>query len=436
MCRKAKMLTRKEVVLDCASFRYGQGVSGYTAKVLASKPGIAELHIKTEENNVALQSVASKPNKVIGELTYDPAQLKRKGEYLVLRLECYNDPQTAVQYHLPYQAAFHNHRFLAGVCPAWVNFPLEWGAWIRNEHVKTSAYNYIFARAPQTIPMIWCWLSMVEAGQESLLSSYSEWLYVAELCLPKQAVDALTNKTAGRGLSQLSVEAMPIRIAQKLGGWIPPIPHPTYAPMPDSLATISPKHKVYEPMVPWQPSVYEGFGDDEPEHCEEDWPDELFEDVHSQPVAQVNDRMEATVRVKANQTRPGVEFSGTANVCIPSRSIKREFGFTVIEPQGIGKLTFTKDGQNYLELCCNDTAAVEALKTSDPVRYAVAVVLSNATSEAVMSLISLDQGTMARVQALIAMAVPGSTAGNSFNETYTSEFSDPEEFNVFCRGCE
>jgi hypothetical protein len=109
---------------------------------------------------------------------------------------------------------------IAGSAPAWAVFPLAWARWVRNGDVRESAIGYILSVVPEA--QIDVTYARAKSGKANLARA---WKNVANE----------VGRAIGRSLGNLhegsltDVLAMPIRIAQRIGGWTPPKPKPEFA---------------------------------------------------------------------------------------------------------------------------------------------------------------------------------------------------------------
>lgn len=109
---------------------------------------------------------------------------------------------------------------IAGTAPAWAIFPLAWARWVRNGDVRESAIGHILSVAPEA--EIDVTYARAKTGKANLARA---WKNVANEA----------GRAIGRSLGNLNegsltdVLAMPVRIAQRIGGWTPPRPKPEFA---------------------------------------------------------------------------------------------------------------------------------------------------------------------------------------------------------------
>lgn len=114
-------------------------------------------------------------------------------------------------------------RILAGVMPKWALFPWAWAQWVFDPRVQESAIAHILRRAPSVAPAI-----EFARSQTSLSNLGRAWRIVGE---------SVSNEI-GRDIGMLGAHsktattAIPMRIAQRIGGWTPPRPKPEHEENP------------------------------------------------------------------------------------------------------------------------------------------------------------------------------------------------------------
>ncbi|MBC7193910.1 hypothetical protein [Marinobacter sp.] len=112
------------------------------------------------------------------------------------------------------------YELLFGRMPAWATFPENWARWVRDERVQGSAIDHILRRVPTAKEDVE--YAMRKGSKGNIISA---WRAVASHC--EAATGKKMDGIGGNG-SWTAVRAMPIRIAQRLGGWRPPVPRPVY----------------------------------------------------------------------------------------------------------------------------------------------------------------------------------------------------------------
>jgi hypothetical protein len=108
---------------------------------------------------------------------------------------------------------------LSGTAPLWADFPNRWNDWVWDSDVQESAVAFLVATFPSLA-------SQVEyaSGQTHKVNKIRAWRIVAD------DVGRALRRDLGKipAGSWTSVAAMPIRIAQRAGGWTPPKPKPEF----------------------------------------------------------------------------------------------------------------------------------------------------------------------------------------------------------------
>lgn len=112
-----------------------------------------------------------------------------------------------------------SRRILAGKLS---EFPVLWGQWVANPYVQASAVSHIIKHKPAAF-------SLVQSATARMLlqDAFDAWMSVARVML-KQAYVTELDKRTNKRINGTQVLAMPIRIAQFLGNWNPPVARPVY----------------------------------------------------------------------------------------------------------------------------------------------------------------------------------------------------------------
>jgi hypothetical protein len=137
---------------------------------------------------------------------------------------------------------------LAGVLPAWAKFPSEWGRWVQNPIVQKSAEAFIIQTVPEAAEAIRYVHSL-----KSKVNKIRAWRIVGEI----------VGRAVGHDLGLLpatswtSVAAMPLRIANRMDGWVPPVPQPEYEDPDKSnrVLLVTPKGSFTQEGFPEEDSV-------------------------------------------------------------------------------------------------------------------------------------------------------------------------------------
>jgi hypothetical protein len=122
--------------------------------------------------------------------------------------------------HQKYGGRAFELELLAGTMPGWADFPSRWHAWANDPENRRSALDYIMEVAPETRSE----LLKTEYRSRGKLEKIQGWRRVAGM------VSSHINRDLGQipAGSHTSVQAMPLRIAQRIGGWNPTLPKPEF----------------------------------------------------------------------------------------------------------------------------------------------------------------------------------------------------------------
>jgi hypothetical protein len=165
-----------------------------TTKVWASRAGVCELRWLDNKKGDQIVQVT-----LTEEFNLDE-------DYLVLETQHFFGRQW-------------NLEVLAGTPPDWVEFPVAWSEWVQREDVQKSAVDYLKATFPNAVLAI-----QLAEGETEKVNKIRAWRIVAEKVSTELGRD-IGKINAG---SRTSTLAMPLRIAERAGGWNPPIPRPEF----------------------------------------------------------------------------------------------------------------------------------------------------------------------------------------------------------------
>jgi hypothetical protein len=107
----------------------------------------------------------------------------------------------------------------AGRMPEWAAFPWAWARWAFDPRVEKSAIDYLLSVAPHLS-------NDIRAAQQAEAKTNKTRLW--------RIVGERLNEVVGRSLGEFDakswtqVQAMPLRMAMRIGGWEPPIPKPEF----------------------------------------------------------------------------------------------------------------------------------------------------------------------------------------------------------------
>lgn len=183
-----------------------------------SRPGLASALIASRE-----QGRDGEPNQLTIDVAlssdFDPTR-----DYLVLekhwiRERAHGDGKETWELEL-----------LAGTAPRWMVFPWAWKNWVDNERVMLSALTFILQHVPTARDDV-----QYAVKCDSKHNKARAWRNVSQLIegalSRKLHKEVVLGQLAGHSFT--AVQAMPHRIAQRMGNWVdgewePPIPRPEF----------------------------------------------------------------------------------------------------------------------------------------------------------------------------------------------------------------
>lgn len=164
------------------------------SQVWASRPGVALVKYIDDKNGDQLAEITLTDD-------FDVAE-----DYLILETRQFRGKQW-------------NLELLVGVNPAWADFPAQWAEWVQDETVQKSAIEFLKQEFPDARPVI-----EIAENESDKLNRIHAWHLVTS------KVEQALGRNLGRinAGSRTSTLAMPIKIAEKIGTWVPPKPRPEY----------------------------------------------------------------------------------------------------------------------------------------------------------------------------------------------------------------
>jgi hypothetical protein len=131
---------------------------------------------------------------------FDPTE-----DYLILETRQYNGQKWSLE-------------ILVGVNPGWADYPAQWAEWVRNGEVQKSAIDFLKQQFPTLHQLI-----DMAAEERVPHNQVHGWSLIVS------KIEQLTGRQFHiQGASRTSILAMPIKLAEKIGGWTPPEPRPEY----------------------------------------------------------------------------------------------------------------------------------------------------------------------------------------------------------------
>lgn len=188
------------------------GHYGSWARVWASRPGVVQAEVVEEEHAYRPGRLAYHHDRVVVRVQLT-SKFDHEADYLVVEHRRSANP------YLRGSSRAESFELLAGVMPAWADFPRRWSEWIHE--VRGEAVRYLMERASGDVQDA----ILYAARKNSKGNLISAWGEVARLL----GIDP-SSIPAG---SWTSVSAMPVRIALRRS-WRAPVPRPRYQKPEDS----------------------------------------------------------------------------------------------------------------------------------------------------------------------------------------------------------
>lgn len=185
------------------------GHFGAWARVWVSRPGVATAVVADERHSFVPGRLAWHEDYLAVRVcltdAFDPAR-----DYLLVEHRCDAQPGVRVMRRERYE-------LLAGVMPAWADFPARWREWVDAVANDAVRYLYAWARARDRHDMVadldYACRKRTKHGR------WGAWLAVADAAgVPRDVLP---------GGSWTAIMALPVRIAARLG-WRSPVPRPRY----------------------------------------------------------------------------------------------------------------------------------------------------------------------------------------------------------------
>ena len=188
------------------------GHYGSWARIWASRPGVAKADVVEESHYVGkVGRMTPHDDHVVVDVSIT-ADFDPENDFLLVEYKRSANP------YLRGSRSQEKYELLAGVMPAWASFPEEWQRWVRNDVVLAAARAHIVEKVPETAAVV----AFAERKQ-SKGNIRRAWDEVRRICT--QATGIEIDYPDG---SWTATIAIPIRIAQKLGGFVPPVPRPVW----------------------------------------------------------------------------------------------------------------------------------------------------------------------------------------------------------------
>ena len=188
------------------------GHYGSWARVWVSRPGVATYEVVEEDHFVGKPGrMTPHKDRVVVEVSVTDAFDQEKDFLLVERKRSANP-------NLRGSSSRERYELLAGVMPAWASFPEAWQRWVQDRDVLDTAADHIVVKVPDAEDAV-----DYARRKSSKGNRRRAWGEVAYICS-----EATGKEIDYPDMSWTAVRAIPIRIAQKLGGFMPPVPRPKW----------------------------------------------------------------------------------------------------------------------------------------------------------------------------------------------------------------
>ena len=176
------------------------GHFGRWARIWASRPWIVTARVVKEEHHYQPGRPAYHHDKVVVEVGLTP-DFDQQRDFLLVEHKSSPNP------YIGGSSRREEYELLAGRMPDWADFPRAWAEWVRE--VRTEAVRFLAQRFPDEVDF-----ALRKTAKGRIISAWREVARAAGVEPPP----------AG---SWTSVNAMPVRIARRLG-WRAPVPPPRW----------------------------------------------------------------------------------------------------------------------------------------------------------------------------------------------------------------
>lgn len=176
------------------------GHYGRWARVWASRPGIVTARVVKEEHRYQPGRPAYHHDLVVVEVGLTPS-FDEQNDFLLVEHKASPNPWVGGSSHYEY------YELLAGRMPGWADFPRAWAEWVREMHLE--AARFLAERFPDAVNY-----ALRKSSKSRIIAAWRDVAEAAGVEPPPAS-------------SWTSVNAMPIRIARKLG-WRAPVPPPRW----------------------------------------------------------------------------------------------------------------------------------------------------------------------------------------------------------------
>ncbi|NLK38111.1 MAG: hypothetical protein GX299_08515 [Epulopiscium sp.] len=188
------------------------GHYGSWARVWTSRQGVATYHVAEENHHIG------KPGRMTPHKDYVAVEVSTTNMFNHEKDYILVEHKRSANPNLRGSSSRERYELLAGIMPAWASFPSAWQEWVQERAVQEAAADHIIAKVPETREAV------RYARQKSSKGNIRRaWDDVRWLCS-----DAMGKEIDYPDGSWTAVRAIPIRIAQKLGGFRSPIPRPVW----------------------------------------------------------------------------------------------------------------------------------------------------------------------------------------------------------------
>jgi hypothetical protein len=199
----------------------GRNHKGFTSRYFASRPDLISVDIREVKTRLVTTPPGGLIHDITGLRSVYPENLRASDSVIEECLSYEKSPLCLcgepIRNWYPVMGVYNGH----------VDFSTHWADWVMNPKIQNSAEEYIVAAYPNAKTYLFLGRHWIRG----LTTRLNDYLEVARLVLRPKQVKMLLEKTCCRYVNEVSISAMPIRIAERMNTWprwVPPFAKPAF----------------------------------------------------------------------------------------------------------------------------------------------------------------------------------------------------------------